>query len=177
MPRQFYVKDAKYLLLTYPQVNEYNENGLHEPILPWLLLDLCSRLGAELVVCREQHQDGGDHYHAFIDFGGRAFSTRNNRKFDINGHHPNIERVGRTPWLAYDYATKDGDVICGGAERPLESNGLPDSSDTQDARLGVSKSGTGNGMDWEWIAAASTREEFFIRVQQYIGLIIAVYNV
>lgn len=38
--------------------------------------------------------------------------------FDVGGCHPNIQRVGRTPWLSYDYAIKDGDVVCGGAERP-----------------------------------------------------------
>lgn len=168
MPRPFHVKDAKYLLLTYPQVNETERDGsvVQEPILPWRLLELCTRLGAECIVGREQHADGGTHYHAFLDFGGRPFSTRDTRKFDIDGHHPNIERVGRTPELAYDYATKDCDIICGGATRPIQGDGLSDSSSAQTSRPNGSKSGTGNGMDWEFITSASTREEFFIRIHE-----------
>lgn len=164
MPRgSFLVKDAKYLLLTYPQVEQIERDGVHGSELPWRLLDLCSSLGAECIVGREQHTDGGIHYHAFVDFGGETFSTRNQRKFDIGPWHPNILRVGRTPWDAYDYAIKDGDIICGGAQRPDESHGLLDGSSAQPARLGGSKSGSGNGMDWEYITAASTREEFFLR--------------
>lgn len=80
----------------------------------------------------------------FVDFG-KKFSTRRTSCFDVDGRHPNIERVGRTPWKAYDYAIKDGDVVCGGAERPEESR-------------------SGNGETdhkWSRIADAETADEFW----------------
>lgn len=63
----------------------------------------------------------------------------------MDGQHPNIERVGKTPYKAYDYAIKDGDVVCGGAERPCESGG-----------------GDGKAhATWTRIANARSRDEFW----------------
>lgn len=76
-------------------------------------------LGAECIIGREIHQDGGIHLHCFIDFG-RKFRSRRTDIFDVDGRHPNINQSYGTPWRGYDYAIKDGDVICGGLERPEE---------------------------------------------------------
>ena len=107
----FFINNAKYALLTYAQCGDLD---------PWQVSDHLSALGAESIVGRESHADGGVHLHVFVDFG-RKFTSRKTDVFDVGGYHPNIERVGKTPWKAYDYAIKDGDVCAGGAERPNES--------------------------------------------------------
>lgn len=127
---------AKYGLLTYSQ-----SAGLD----PFDIVLLLSRLGAECIVGRETHQDGGTHYHAFFMFE-REFSTRNNRIFDVGRYHPNIVRGYGTPEKGYDYATKDGDICAGGLERP--------------SRMGNCE--TEN--KWSWIIQASDREDFFERI-------------
>lgn len=81
-----------------------------------------SQLGAECIVAREHHEDGGLHLHCFADFG-RKFRSRATDIFDVDGHHPNIEPSRGTPEKGYDYAIKDGDVVAGGLERPVGASG------------------------------------------------------
>lgn len=128
--------EAKYGLLTYSQ---------SENLDPFDIVLRLSSLGAECIVGREKHQDGGTHYHAFFMFE-RKYATRNNRIFDVGGHHPNIVRGYGTPEKGWDYATKDGDICAGGLDRP---SGVP---------AGKSDS------KWAWIIQAANREEFFERV-------------
>lgn len=110
---QFTVKDARYLLLTYSQAGpDFNYTEIET---------LFSTLHADCRIGRERHADGGIHYHVFVDFG-RKYSTRRTSIFDIQGRHPNIKKVGRTPWCAYDYVEKEGDVVGGSATRPAETN-------------------------------------------------------
>lgn len=142
MPRPFVVKNAKYLLLTYAQA---------EDVDPWSILNALTESGAECIIGRERHLDGGVHYHVFVDFGGKQWSTRNARCFDIGGHHPNIEKVNRTPWKSYDYAIKDGDVVCGGASRPVERDDAESS---------------GAAQQWQEVVKAESREEFFALLEQ-----------
>jgi len=132
----FRLQNAKYVLLTYAQCGDLD---------PWKVSDHLSTLGAECIVGRESHADDGVHLHVFADFG-REFSSRRTNVFDVGGYHPNIERVGKTPWKAYDYAIKDGDVVAGGAERPLEPSG---------------KSGRTSDSTWSRILQAESAEEFF----------------
>ncbi len=94
---------AKYGLLTYAQ-----SDGLD----PLQIVNHLGNLGAECIVGRELHDDGGTHYHAFFMFD-RKFQSRNPRVFDIDSYHPNILRGRKTPAAMYEYAIKDGDV-CGG---------------------------------------------------------------
>lgn len=162
MPNPFILKDAKFVLLTYSQVPEWAYNENDERFLPPRIVSLSCTLHAECIVARECHTDGGYHFHAFLDFGGQKFSSRNTRIFDIEGLHPNIERVGRTPELAYDYACKDGDILAGGAERPDPNSTNSDTSGVSDASSSRSKSGTGNANDWDCILAAENREDFFM---------------
>lgn len=143
MPNPFYIKDAKFLLLTYPQVPPEIQDAI-----PTAIVLAAAALEAECIVSRELHSDGGVHFHSFVDFGGRKYSTRNVRVFDVLGRHPNIERVGRTPDLAWDYVCKDGDIVAGGAERPT-------------SRLHESSA----GCDWERIVSCETREEFFAQLE------------
>lgn len=101
---------ARYALITYAQCNALDG---------FRVMDHFSGMGAECIVGREVHSDGGIHLHCFIDFG-RKFRSRRTDIFDVDGRHPNIAPSYGTPWRGYDYAIKDGDVICGGLERPEE---------------------------------------------------------
>lgn len=60
-------------------------------------------------VCTEQHQDGQPHLHAVGRFQGR-FQTRNERAFDCNSFHPNIQPV-RSIKRALEYVSKDGNFV------------------------------------------------------------------
>jgi len=148
MPRQFCLKDAKFALLTYPQVPEPEANGFAD-----LATELFSseRVAARWVIGRELHADGGIHFHCFLDFG-RKFSSRDTRIFDLGGRHPNIERVGRTPRKAYDYAIKDNDVV---SRHPDDYAGPDDQS------AGGGGEQREPSADWVRIVSAETRDEFF----------------
>jgi len=96
--------NARYVLLTYPQCG--NLDG-------FAVMDRISTLGGECIVGREHHADGGLHLHVFCDFG-RKFRSRKADVFDVDGKHPNVQPSRGTPKKGYNYAIKDGDVICGG---------------------------------------------------------------
>lgn len=100
--------NARYFLITYAQCGDLDG---------FRVMDHFSGLGAECIIGREVHEDGGLHLHCFIDFG-RKFRSRRTDIFDVDGRHANIEPSYGTPWGGFDYAIKDGDVICGGLERP-----------------------------------------------------------
>lgn len=130
---------AKHVLLTYAQCGDLD---------PWAVNDHLGQLGAECIVGREEHSDGGVHLHAFVQWE-RKFESRNQRVFDVDGCHPNIQTVKKTHWKAYDYAIKDGDVVAGGLERPSESTSVSSS-----------------GSKWSRALLAETREEFFAIVAE-----------
>jgi len=141
MPSPFVIKDVKYALLTYSQVPaEFSYNGI--------VLRL-RELGASCSIGREHHRDGGLHFHAFASFE-RPFSTRNGRKFDVDGHHPNIAKVGRTPWLAYDYCRKDGEIVHDEVDRPAEETAGRHNQ---------------SAASWEHVLQAPTKEDFFSRLR------------
>lgn len=127
---------ARYALLTYSQCGDLD---------PFDVVCHLASLGAECIVGREDHADGGVHLHAFTDFG-RKFQSRNCRVFDVGGHHPNVSPSQGTPEEGWDYAIKDGDVVGGGLERPGGSRVSP------------------SGSKWAYIIAAESRDEFFDRV-------------
>lgn len=103
-----FILNARYFLVTYPQCD-----GLDE----WAVNDHFGRLGAECIVARENHADGGTHLHLFCDFG-RKFRSRRADVFDVDGYHPNIERSKRNPRKGALYATKDGEIVAGGLAVP-----------------------------------------------------------
>lgn len=61
-------------------------------------------------MAREFHKDGGEHYHAYMEHPDR-FDWRGTRYLDIDGVHPNIEPLTKTPWHAWAYVRKDGDIL------------------------------------------------------------------
>lgn len=65
------------------------------------------------MVGAETHGDGGRHIHAFAEWDTK-YHTRDNRKFDIDGQHPNIQPV-RSRKHVVDYVQKEGDY-CGSVD-------------------------------------------------------------
>jgi len=115
-----FILNARYFLVTYPQCD-----GLDE----WAVNDHFGSLGAECIVAREDHADGGTHLHVFCDFG-RKFRSRRPNIFDVDGFHPNIERSKKNPRKGAHYATKDGDIVAGGLAIPqLPTRLLPTAQD------------------------------------------------
>lgn len=120
-----FVCNFRYGLITYPQCD-----GLD----PFRVMERFSSLGAECIIGREHHEDGGLHLHVFADFG-RKFRSRKTDIFDVDGRHPNVEPSKGTPEKGYDYAIKDGDVVCGGLGRPEPSGGGDGASAAKWARI------------------------------------------
>lgn len=133
---------SRYGLFTYAQ-----SAGLNH----WAVLELFSGLGAECIIARENHEDGGTHLHVFVDFE-RRFRTRSSSIFDVEGYHPNVTASRGKPDQGYDYAIKDGDIIGGGLARPD----------------GVTRRAGDSPTDQKWgeIAGAETREEFWRLVHE-----------
>ncbi len=128
--------NAKYVLLTYAQCGTLEGDAVVERI---------SSLGGECVVARESHADGGIHLHVFVRFG-RKFRSRKADVFDVDGRHPNIVPSRGTPEKGYDYATKGGDIVCGGLRRGDCLSGSRDGS-SRDL--------------WAQITGAEDREQFW----------------
>ena len=117
MPFDFH---SRYGLFTYSQCDGLDA---HDVVCHF------ASLGAECIIGRENHADGGTHFHVFADFG-RKRRFRRPVFADVGLYHPNIKPSRGTPGAAYDYAIKDGDVV-GGA-------GLPRPADTRaDGRGGA----------------------------------------
>lgn len=127
---------SRYLLLTYAQCGDLDG---------FSVMDHLSGLGGECIIAREEHADLGLHLHCFVDFG-RKFRSRRTDIFDVDGRHPNIQGSYGTPWAGFDYAIKDGDVICGGLDRPEEPR---------------SKRVAKNGDQWTEITNARDRDHFW----------------
>nr|UTM74958.1 replication-associated protein [Tick-associated circular DNA virus] len=129
--------NCRYVLLTYAQSGDLSE---------WSVLDHISSLGAECIIAREDHADGGTHLHVFCDFG-RKFRSRQQNLFDVDGRHANIQPSRGRAEFGYDYAVKDGNVVAGGLARP-GSGGLPKAKNI-----------------WSEIVGAESRDEFLDLVQ------------
>lgn len=136
--------NAQYFLLTYAHVEG---NGDKPELDPFRIVDLLGGLGAECIVAREHYPGGeGFHFHVFCDFQ-RRFRSRKADVFDVDGYHPNVEPSRRDPVGGFDYATKDGDIVAGGLERPSRACGRGGASSTADK--------------WGEITAAETAEQFW----------------
>jgi hypothetical protein len=109
-----FILNARYFLVTYAQ-----SAGLSE----WDVCNHFGSLGAECIVAREDHADGGTHLHVFCDFG-RKFRSRRADIFDVDGYHPNVERSKKNPRKGAEYACKDGDVVAGGLDVPSLATSL-----------------------------------------------------
>lgn len=128
--------NAQYVLLTYAQCGDLDGSRV---------MDRISSLGGKCIVARERHADGGIHLHVFVAFG-RKFRSRKIDVFDVDSRHPNIVPSRGTPEKGYDYAVKDGDIVCGELLRGDCVRGGRDGT-TRDI--------------WTQITSAENREQFW----------------
>lgn len=135
MPSNAFYTNSRFKLLTYAQCD-----GLD----PADVVHLLDRLGAECIIGREHHEDGGIHLHVFADFG-RKFRSRKADVFDVHEWHPNITSSWGTPEKGWDYAVKDDDIVGGQLERP---------------RVGRGCDGT-SAVSWSEVADSESAEEFW----------------
>lgn len=103
--------DCRHIFLTYPQCDASIQSK--EELLQFLQANLNLQ---SYVVAKEEHKDGGTHYHCYLKLK-RKRCFRNERAFDCNGAHPNIQPC-RNPAATIAYCKKSGDYLelDGGAE-------------------------------------------------------------
>lgn len=99
MPFRF---NAKRAFLTYPQCDTLSKERVVE-----FLRDSCG--AAWYCVGLEQHEDGGNHIHAYAEWL-RRIDVRDERHFDVDGQHPNVQPV-RSKDHVLGYCQKGGDFI------------------------------------------------------------------
>lgn len=121
--------DSASCFLTYPQ-----STLSHDEIVQHL------RTLADIIwarVCTESHATEGTHQHVVCKFAKRV-QSRNQRVFDVNGRHPNIQRV-RSIKHALEYVSKDGEFT----------------------DYGTVPAGCGEDFDWMAHASTCTEAEFY----------------
>lgn len=94
--------NAKRAFLTYPRCGELTK----ERLLDFLRDD---RGASWYCISLEQHEDGGNHLHAYCEWLERL-DVRDERHFDVDGQHPNIQSV-RNRASVLKYVQKGGDYI------------------------------------------------------------------
>ena len=135
---------AQHFLLTYAHA----EGRDGKPSLdPFRIVEVVGDLGGECIVARELYPTrDGFHLHVFVSFE-RRFRSRKFDVFDVDSYHPNVEPSRKNALGGYDYATKDGEIIAGGLERPCGIGG----------RRGPNR----DEVVWGQITTAETRDEFW----------------
>lgn len=98
--------NAKHLFVTWPNVTD--ETVDTDKILSGLSSTI-KRIGFEAVVSRELHQNGIQHFHAYIYATGNSkFNIKSQTFLDpVIRHHPNIQPA-RFPLSVYKYVIKGG---------------------------------------------------------------------
>lgn len=109
----------RYVLLTYAQAAGLDTQAL---------CNLFNELNAKYVIGRENHADGGIHYHCFLDFG-KKWRSSNMAAFDVEGYHPNISPSKGRAAGGWRYATKDGDIVAQTLDEPTGQSKGPTMQD------------------------------------------------
>lgn len=116
----------------------FSQSGPNWPYQDFV--DLVSLLGAKYVIGRERHEDGGYHFHCFVDFE-RTFDWENEHRFCVGSkrlgsssrcpglRHGNILPIKATPYHTYDYVRKYGDVVACTMDRPAVTGGKASKDD------------------------------------------------
>jgi len=94
--------DSKSWFLTYPKLDLTKEEAM-----TLLKVKLASKPWEGIVVCRELHQDGSPHIHAYVALKNR-FNCTNARFWDLNGQHGDYQ-AARNIDAVSKYIKKDGD--------------------------------------------------------------------
>lgn len=92
--------NAKHFFLTFPRCNATLER---------LQQHMAAFLPASAVVAKEQHKDGGEHRHVYIEFSEKR-NVRQSDFFDFDGFHCNIQTC-RNPIDVLKYCTKEENYL------------------------------------------------------------------
>ena len=95
---------SKSWFLTYPKLDKSKEEAL-----ALLKNKLAGKPYVGMVVCRELHEDGSPHIHAFVLLKD-LFNCQNERFWDLDGHHGEYQKARDITAVA-KYIKKDGDYI------------------------------------------------------------------
>lgn len=136
----------KQCLLTYAQCGDLD---------PFAVVNLLADLGAECIIGRESHADGGTHLHAYAQWETK-FRSRGHTLFDVDGRHPNIAPVrwGSPEWVA-EYAGKMGDIVAGGLDLSQIDSTISGNSQARSKQ---------SFEDWSLIVNSETEAEFWSNV-------------
>jgi len=95
--------DGRDVFLTYPQCGELSRERLRD--------FLCGTLGVErFLIARELHDDGQPHLHAYASWPRRR-RLRGADCFDVDGHHPNVQKPRSAKAVAEYCAKYDGEKL------------------------------------------------------------------
>jgi len=115
MPASNFAFDGSHVFLTYPRCG----NLSRERVRDFLQNDLGVR---RFLVASELHSDGEPHIHAYASWETRRRYVGAGC-FDVDGHHPNVQKP-RSPKAVAEYCRKyDVDVLCNFEIAELESGG------------------------------------------------------
>lgn len=133
--------DGQQFFLTYPQ-SDIGHQDLYN-----FLCTLEQVLWARIAT--EQHESGEPHVHAVFKFSNR-WTSRNQRVFDFNGRHPNIQSV-RSAAKSLAYVAKDGQFTDYGT--------IPSGENKRTASQLLELAAHASEADY-WVAAAEARIPF-----------------
>jgi len=94
--------DSKSFYLTYPQSGDLTRERVLEHFQTFPKFD-------KYLISKELHKDGEPHIHALLLLH-TSYNLKDERAFDIDGHHPNIQPAKRRTSVE-QYITKDGEYI------------------------------------------------------------------
>lgn len=105
--------DGRDVFLTYPQSGDLTRERLRD--------FLVESLGVQrYLIARELHDDGRPHLHAYAGWDARK-RLSDAACFDVDGHHPNIQKP-RSAKAVAEYCKKyDSEVLCNFSVAELES--------------------------------------------------------
>jgi len=86
-------------LLTYSQVDE--EDYHHTSVV-----NMIHDMKGKIRIASERHQDGGLHWHAYVEFT-KEVNLRNMRRFDVGILHCHVRYVTKTPATVWAYLVKN----------------------------------------------------------------------
>lgn len=134
---------GKHALLTYAQCGTLDAMAVGR---------LIESTGGKCIIGKELHADGGIHLHCFVQWES-DFATTDKREFDVDGCHPNLRKMYRTPKKGYAYAIKDGEIV-GGTLEAIDVIG-------NESELSSGDSDRRRKSPWFEIIMAKSRDEFF----------------
>lgn len=113
-PRDRFRFCSKRIFLTYPQCDLTAEQ-LHNHFTQQGTVKYC-------IIAQELHANGDPHRHALIEYEDKL-QFRDVRKFDVQGHHPSIERPRN--WMAsLNYCKKDNEFVEYGENQRLPEESI-----------------------------------------------------